>query len=209
MSLWMTDDQVKDPAVWATPQDGGRDPVGHLLIRMRGGDRVAAAQFLERFGQRIRRRVHGRLRPYVRRLFDSQEIVSTVARRLDLLVRGGKLTAASEGELWALVFTIAENAAIDKTRLSDRVCTLEASAVTEREQPAVETALVRSRADSAAIKRAFSALQDGVDREILSLWLQDTPHLITARLVGLSPTAVRKRWEMIKRRLRPVLAWEQ
>src|SRR5689334_16822079 len=90
--------------------DGG---VGSLLTRMRAGDRNAAAQFMDRFGSRIRRRVRGRLRPAMRRLFDSQEIISTLARRLDLFVRGGQLNAETEGQLWTLVFKMAENAVID------------------------------------------------------------------------------------------------
>ena len=199
-------DKVEDPSAPKTIRPDGPDLVGCLLCKMREGDRGAAALFVDRYGQRIRRRVQGRLRPYVRRLFDSQEIISTVARRLDLLVRAGKLQAATDGQLWSLVFTIAENAVIDKTRLFDRLLAIESSSAVgaHMTQCAPRTTSEHDRRQPEDIARAFSALQDGIDREILSLWLQDTPHLITARLVGLSPAAVRKRWEVIKRRLRPI-----
>jgi hypothetical protein len=173
---------------------------------MQAGDRDAAAEFIARFGQRIRRRIQGRLRPDVRRLFDSLEIVSTLARRLDLLVQSGKLRAASEPQLWALVFTMAENAAIDSNRRFIRLRSLESAGTRARsaENP-IQGACTGGVDPSAGLDRAFSALSDQTDREILAFWLQDTPHFVTARLVGLTPAAVRKRWETIKRRLSPLL----
>jgi DNA-directed RNA polymerase specialized sigma24 family protein len=197
------------------PQTGRGSPpsnapdVGHLLERMRSGDREAAAEFIACFGQRVRRRIQGRLRPGVRRLFDSQEIVSTLARRLDLLVQGGKLRAATENQLWALVFTMAENTVIDRNRLFERLRSVETSGKLAccQDPPHQESGSATERR-SAELDRAFSALSDHTDREILSLWLQDTPHLVTARLVGLTPAAVRKRWETIKRRLQPLLVRE-
>jgi hypothetical protein len=69
-----------------------------LLARMRAGDRDAAAAFVTRYGTRIRRRLRGKMSPSIRRLFDSQELMSTVARRLDAFVRSGRLAAVSEGQ---------------------------------------------------------------------------------------------------------------
>ena len=97
------------------------DGVQLLLDRMRSGDRVAAAVFITRYGSRIRRRIHGKLSPAMRRIFDSQDILSTLGRRLDQYVRFGRLAAASEDELWALVFRMAENAVIDKARVFRRL----------------------------------------------------------------------------------------
>ena len=69
----------------------GEDPIPQenvesLLRRMRNGDREAAAQFITRYEDRIRRRIRGKLNPSVRRLFDSQDIFSTIGRRLDQYV---------------------------------------------------------------------------------------------------------------------------
>jgi hypothetical protein len=68
----------------------------------------------------------------------------------------------------------------------------------------------RERPDGAEIELdgAFSVLGDPTDRTILSLWLADTPHNITADYVGLSPAAVRQRWHSIRLRLRSALAAE-
>jgi RNA polymerase sigma-70 factor (ECF subfamily) len=183
------------------------ESVASLLDRMRTGDRAAAAEFMDRFASRIRRRVRGRLRPAMRRLFDSQEILSTLARRLDLFVLGGKLTAASEAQLWSLVFTMAQNAVVDKARLFSRLRAAEnsddfAHHLDERLENAE-----RTKEDGATFEldRVFTALEDRTDREILSLWLHDTPHNMTAQLVGLKPDAVRQRWLSIRRKLQPVL----
>ena len=195
---------------WDTPEEresGIVESVASLLDRMRSGDRGAAAQFMDRFAPRIRRRVRGRLRPAMRRLFDSQEILSTLARRLDLFVLGGKLTAASEAQLWSLVFTMAQNAVVDKARLFSRLRAAENSDDFARLLDQRLEGAERTSEDGATIEldRVFTALEDRTDREILSLWLHDTPHHMTAQLVGLKPAAVRKRWETIRRRLQPVL----
>ena len=39
---------------------------------------------------------------------------------------------------------------------------------------------------------------DRMDRQILSLWLTGSSHSETANIVGLTPEAVRKRWQKIK-----------
>ncbi len=72
--------------------DTGRE-LPALLDRVRGGDREASAEFISRYGPRIRRRVRGKLSPAMRRLFDSQEILATVARRLDQMVASGERRA--------------------------------------------------------------------------------------------------------------------
>ncbi len=192
-------------------ETGSVQSVAGLLDRMRTGDRKAAAEFLDRFAPRIRRRVRGRLRPAMRRLFDSQEILSTLARRLDLFVLGGKLTATSEAQLWSLVFTMAQNAVVDKARLFGRLRAAENSDDFARllDQRLENAEQVNEDGAAVELERIFTALEDRTDREILSLWLHDTPHHMTAQLVGLKPAAVRKRWETIRRRLQPVLVQKE
>lgn len=181
------------------------DDPNFLLTRMRSGDREAAAEFLDRFGSRIRRRVRGKLGPGMRRLFDSQEILSTLGRRLDQFVRSGRLRAESAPELWSLVFTIAENALVEKSRV------LRALEAREGEDsPLAHRMLSRLRDVEARsedgpeieLDRALSVLEPGIDREILSLWLTGHQHNHIAESLGLAPTAVRKRWQKIRERLR-------
>ena len=185
--------------------------VPELLRRMRAGDREAAAIFMTRYGSRIRRRIRGKLSPAMRRIFDSQEILSTLGRRLDLYVRQGRLDAATEGQLWALVFRMAGNAVVDKARVFRRLQQVE-----DEDGPFAQELSSRLRQAQRGrkagleieIDRALSVLRDRTDRQILSLWLVGTSHTVIAEHVHLAGTAVRKRWQKIKSELRERFAAE-
>lgn len=190
--------------------DQGRaTPLESLLTRMRSGDREAAATFIMTYGTRIRRRIRGKLGPSMRRLFDSQEILSTLGRRLDLYVRDRKLEASEEGQLWSLVFRMAENAMVDKARVYRRLQSVEGS-----DSPFARDLLGRlqraeaSKADGAEamIELAVGSLPDETDQQILTLWLNGTRHSEIAVHLEMSAAAVRKRWERIKGTLRSVLS---
>jgi len=178
--------------------------VADLLARMRTGDREAAGLFLVRYGPLIRRRIRGKLSAAMRRVFDSQDILSTVGRRLDRYIRLGQLAASSEPQLWALVGKMAEAAVVDKARVFRRLSAVEA-------EDAPFAMRLRSRLDDAArrspegvedeLASAIGLITDPVDREILSLWLHGTPHTVIAEQVELSPDAVRQRWRTIRLRL--------
>lgn len=176
-----------------------------LLERMRSGDRAAAAEFIERFGTRIRRRVRGKLGPAMRRLFDTQEILSTLGRRLDQFILAGRLRAETAPELWSLVFRIADNALVEKSRVFRSL-----EAKEGEDSPLAYRMLGRLReADGHSpdgpeieLERALGILEPGIDREILSLWLTGHQHNHIAESLGLAPTAVRKRWQKIRERLR-------
>lgn len=174
------------------------------VARMRAGDREAAAEFVVRFGPRIRRRVSSKLGPHMRRLFDSQEILSTVARRLDRCVSNGQLRAVTAEELRGLVFAMAQNALIEKGRVHASLRAKEGD-----DGPVARAMLQRlseeeHRPEGCALEidRALRALEDPIDRQILSLWLNDVPQVHIAEVVGLAATAVRKRWQSIRERLR-------
>jgi RNA polymerase sigma factor (sigma-70 family) len=189
---------------------------GDLLRRLRAGDREAAAEFVRRFGPRLRRRIRSRLGPRMRRIFDSQDILSTLSRRLDAFVQRGQVRVRSERQLWAFLLRMAQNAAIDKQRVIRRLQAVEG------EDSPVAIALARRLAGAAAppesgldgdnatgeIERALSLLDDPIDREILSMWLAGHAHTVTAEAVGLSAAAVRKRWQSIRATLRESLAPE-
>lgn len=176
-----------------------------LLERVRQGDREAGAAFIRKYGSRIRRRVRGKLSPAMRRLFDSQEILSTVARRLDALVATGQIHAVSDGQVWSLVFTIAENSLVEKARVYRglRAKEGEDSALAERILARLrESEREHSDGPELEIDRALRSLGDRVDREILSLWLMGRDASSIAIAVDMSPSAVRKRWERIREQLR-------
>lgn len=184
--------------------------INDLLRRMRGGDRGAAAEFVTRYGSRIRRRIRGKLGPSIRRLFDSLEILSTLGRRLDLYVMSGRLQVHNEAQLWSLVGKMTDRALVDKARVFRRL------QVVEREDSQFAHALAArlgmiDRADPIGgaeleIENCLKALSDAVDRQILSLWLAGESHQTIAEVVSIGTDAVYKRWERIKFQLRERLS---
>lgn len=181
-------------------EESGCGSVGELLERMRAGDREAAAEFMSRFGARIRRRIRGKLQPSLRRLVDTDEVLSTLGRRLDEYVREGRLRALGEEELWSLVFRIADHTLIDMRRDLTRL-----NAATSRSGPLADLMAARgsgSPGERVDLERVYAALPNGEDRQILSLWLTETPYDVMAQLVGASPECLRKRCERIREHLR-------
>lgn len=141
----------------------------------------------------------------MRRLFDSQEILSTLGRRLDTFVHGKQIKASSVPELWALVLKIADNSLLEKARVYRGLQRKEGE-----DSPLAASVLMRLREaeerDSAApeieIAEVMRSLGDQLDREILSLWLLGRRHVHIAKSLGIAPTAVRKRWQKIREHLR-------
>lgn len=185
--------------------EAGHPDVPALLERMRDGDREAAATFLSSYGARIRRRIRGKLSPAMRRLFDSQEILSTVGRRLDIYVRDRRIAAGTPGELWSLITKMADHALVDKARAFRRIEELRAEdgevarALTDRLDRAE-----RRRPDGAAFElaRVIESLPDPADREIIALWLAGTEMADIGAMMSLHPGTVRRRWQQILDRLR-------
>ncbi len=173
---------------------------------MRGGDRGAAAEFVMRYGSRIRRRIRGKLGPSIRRLFDSLEILSTLGRRLDLYVMSGRLQASNEAQLWSLVGKMADRALIDKARVFKRLQAVEREDSQFAQALASRLRIVDGTQPMGGaeleIDNCLRALDDGVDRQILSLWLAGETHLTISEVVSIGPDAVYKRWERIKSQLR-------
>jgi RNA polymerase sigma factor (sigma-70 family) len=176
---------------------------------MRHDDREAAAAFLQQYGPRIRRRIRGKLSPAMRRLYDSQDILSTLSRRLDLYVRSGQLEAMSEPQLWALVFRMADHAVIDKARVFRRLQQV------EDEDGALAREFLRRlpKHDQATdievameLERVLLLLPDELDRRIVSFWIEGATSQEIAERVDLTAAAVRKRWERIRHELRERLA---
>lgn len=176
-----------------------------LVQRMRTGDREAAADFMVHYGPLIRRRVRGKLGATMRRLFDSQEILSTVGRRLDRFVRVGGLEAESPGQLLQLVFRMAEGAVVDKARVFKRLSRVEgedtefAQTIARRLSGADE-----NEEDGALISldAALRSLGCDIDRQILTMWLNGTQHNVIAWDLGMTPAAVRQRWKTIRDQLK-------
>lgn len=196
-----------DPPGGAITAGGGaaRSGIAALLERIRAGDRAAAGEFIERYGPIIRRRVSGKLGAAMRRLFDSQEVLSTVARRLDQYVFSHQVQAADETQFWALIFRMVDAAYVDKVRVFRRLRETEGE-----DSPFAALCLARlsdaagSAPDAPEVELSalFESLASPVDRQILSLWLTGQRLDAIARLLAMTPTAARQRWLAIRERLR-------
>ncbi|HEX8877135.1 MAG TPA: hypothetical protein VF777_10330 [Phycisphaerales bacterium] len=185
-----------------------------LLERIRSGDRSAAADFVASQAPFIRRRYRQRLNHAMRRLCDSQDLVATILRRLDRMVSRGAVSAASEAELWSLIFRIADHAVIDKSRILKKTNRL----VGEDSLLAYEIRCSMARAnrlghrngisnaDDVELARMIRGVPAEVDREILTLWLLDNDLRVIADEIGMEPAAVRKRWQRLREALRKQIA---
>ncbi|MCA9311661.1 MAG: sigma-70 family RNA polymerase sigma factor [Phycisphaerales bacterium] len=164
------------------------------------GDRDAIARMLLRNEAQIRRRIAGKLSANVRSVFDSQEIMSTVLRRMDKYVLEGGYSVHTEAQFWSLVQRLISNAIIDKARVVNRLRT------TENEDRLIAQALL-GHMDAAAsddedlrrlLRRVIQILPDDLNQEILWMWLKGNSHTAIARSLGLTPDAARKRWQRIR-----------
>jgi DNA-directed RNA polymerase specialized sigma24 family protein len=175
-----------------------------LLQRMRAGDSDAVGTFFDRYESRIRRRIRGKLNPPMRRLFDSQEIFSTLGRRLCMYVQAGKLGATNQQQLWALLTRMANNAVIDKSRVFRRLRDMEGEDSVFAQGMLAQLQRAERHSDQGVeveISEALNLFTDSDDRQILSLWLIGKPHSQIAFLVQLPADTVRKRWQKIREKL--------
>lgn len=179
-----------------------------LIRRIQHGDRDALGEFVIRYGPLIRRRIAGKLGPRMRRVMDSADILSTVLRRLDLYAHGHSIRAGSEAELWALIMRVADAAVLQKLRLVSRLGRVESE-----DAPLAAQMLTRLRAGSndeshdheRLIDRSFAAIEPREDQTILWLWLSGMELRMIASIIGRTPESTRKRWELIRKRVRATL----
>ncbi len=174
-----------------------------LARRVRAGDRDAAVEFARIYAPVIRQRLRRRMSPGFRRLMDSSDLVSTMTRRLDALVRDGRVRAESGRQLFTLMVEIASRTLSDRYRLLERIERL------EREEAVEPRIAPVSERDPLALdhllERAFATLASERDRQILALWLQGMEPMQIARVLGSNGNAIRQRWLHIRRRLKDVL----
>ena len=174
-----------------------------LLGRLRDGDRDAGADLLESYGARIRQRVRRRLSPRARRLFDSQEVLSTVARRLDRMIDERRVRAESPEELWGLLFRITDRSIVDKGRAFRRLRRAEG------DDAPVAALMARRLAEPSETEGSgerlasiFESIESAEDRELLALWLRGLSHGAIASVLGLPEGTVRRRWHTLRVALR-------
>ena len=188
-----------------------RMDLASLLERVRKSDREAAAELALRYAPEIRRRIRGKLTPELRRLFDSEDILATVLRRLDYYVQNTPIKSTSEREVRTLLLRICNRAVVDKMKILRRLQR------TEGEDSAFAALMLGTissgaqeitESDDGALAAVFRRVPSGEDRTILWLWLAGQDHEAIGATLGKSNSAIRKRWQRIKESLRDTLGQE-
>jgi DNA-directed RNA polymerase specialized sigma24 family protein len=163
--------------------------------------RDAVARYLLAHKDRIRAVARRKLTGKTRSVFDSEDVLSSVLRRVDALVLDGKLCPRSEAELWGFVDAITRNNAVSRTRLIERARNL----LTDEEPYAYEllkrlNAYTTDDEATLLVYRMMSCLQ-GDDRHILSLFVRGATHKAIADFLKTSEGACRQRWMRIRHEL--------
>jgi len=173
-----------------------------LLARMRTGDRDACGEFMLHYGDLLRLRIRDKLSTNLRLVLDSEDVLSTVTRRLDVIVSGERLRAETERQLWALVMQIAKNVVSENVKRQnagrhfiDRLASLDELEVRGDQDAG-------SDADPGLIKRALHLLPSHQDRFVLVRRISGASHDEIAAQLGTTTPAVRMRWSRILKTLR-------
>lgn len=160
--------------------------------------RQAVAEFLLANRDLIRSIARQKLSRAARSVFDSEDVFSSVLRRLDLLVHRRGLVLDSEDAFWGLIAVVARNTAISKTQLIEQM----RIRLTE-DGPYAYEFLKRLNAckddDDAAVLvyRMMLSLPSGTDRQILALRQKGSSHAAIAAAMKTTEQAMRQRWKRI------------
>lgn len=176
-----------------------------LMDRVRAGEREAAAELLVAYKPLIRRRLRLQMSSALRDVTDSEELWSTMARRLDAFLESSKSGLSDESGFWKLLAAIARHAVVDKARVLER--TRRAMSEDEPFARLLAERLEERRPEVAErwLEQVLDSVGEGIDQDILRGWLLDRSHLQIGEAVGLSEGAVRVRWHKIRHRLREAM----
>lgn len=169
-----------------------------LVAAVARGDREAAAEFVRRNRNVLASRYRWRLRNQPTRIADTDDFLSTLARRVDRYVAEHRILASGAGRLFALIDKVADRASLELVRRSTRVHAREARGA----RPDWES--VRSdEEDERGFHQLISdACLDDDARDILRYRLAGLTHDQIAGLIGITPKAVQKRFERTISKLR-------
>lgn len=178
-------------------------PAQTILNAVRSGDvdtvRLRLPEFLLTNEDRIRSIARRKLTQATRAVYDSEDVLSTVLRRMDAFVADGRFAPTSEDEIWGLIAVIARNAAVSKVRLVSRLNQL-ISEDGEYARLFLDRAAACETDDEAAmlVTRMSMWLPDAASRQLFNLRLRGAAHPAAATLLQITPAAARQRWKTIK-----------
>lgn len=162
-----------------------------------GYSREQAALFVMKQDRVIGSRMHGRLRSDLRRVLDADDLLLTVARRIDRLAAAGRLRATTEGQLRALVLRIAENAASEYARRL------------RAENTAAHSAARNPSSTSRAINHETNGMGERLESELgmtaaehvmVRMRSNGAAHAEIAHALGLNGAMIRMRWLRMRER---------
>ncbi len=164
--------------------------------------RAAAAEFVMAHGPMIRARARDKLTPQMRRQMDSQDLLHTVARRLDRAIVNGTFSGKSPKNVLGYISKILDNACMDKSQVIRRYETVEGpdSELAKAMLRRIKAGDADVSTDIIDISRLLSKITDE-DAELVVLHARGMSYKAMAQLLSVNSAALRTRWS----RLRPVL----
>lgn len=166
---------------------------------IREGSREAIAEALIRNERMIRRVARLKMSSSLNAAFDSQDIFSTLIRRIDSAVAQDRLSFDDRKRLMGYVLRATDRVIIDKARTVSRQRRAEASAT-----PATRELMPESRAgdpERPALGQLMDSLNDERDLVVIESYLAGRPQRVTAKMLNSSTEAIRERWKRIRARL--------
>jgi uncharacterized membrane protein len=195
-----TRERGSDPSRTKSRSRNRSDPKGPPVDRseLRPVPREEIADFVLRREAQIRAIARRKIPDFVRGLFDSEDVLSSVARELDVLADRGLLRPTCERELWALIATMTNNKAISKLRLAARARQLQKEDGVYSDLMARRTEECESDSDAVALfTRMLAAIERTDDRKLFILRLRGASHRAAATALGIKEDACRHRWRVI------------
>lgn len=178
----------------ADPPDGRpTDDLTTLLTRAQSGDGAALAELLRRYERRVRLAARALLRPHLRHLLDTFDLVQSVHRALLPGLKSGRYSFASDDQLVGLAVTILRNKVRRTARKAARP--LPEPPPARGEQPA-------DRLGSQELIEHVRSVLTEIDKRILDLRLKDYSTVEIAAEIGCSPAVLRARLSRLRARLR-------
>lgn len=157
--------------------------------------REDVARFVLRHESTIRQIARRKLTQATKAVFDSEDVMASVLRRMDKLAHDGALRPRSEGELWALIRTIASNTAVSRTRMMERARIL----LTEDGSYAydfVQRLNACSTDDEAhlLVLRMAGSFSSERSRHIFLMRVRGASHAAIAALLNITDGSCRQQW---------------
>lgn len=173
-------------------------------------NREQLAAFVLEHSDRVRAIARRKIRTSARSAFGSEDVLSTVLRRLDVLAAEGLVRAKSEAQLWALVRSVAENVSLERVRLLES--TLNRTGEDADFWSQIHRDFRRTKRDEGAFVRLYELLlmlENQDQRQLFMLRLRGASHKVIAQQLGITSDAVRQRWHAVVVQLRSQIAAEE